>query len=68
MCMAYKDKENDTNYTVMGGFGKHRDHFRVMSCHNGHLRVVRGFPWRESAKEAQEELDSLAAKNGWEAW
>mgnify|MGYP003192556890 FL=1 len=66
--MAYKDKATDAGYTVMGGFGKHRDHFRVMSCHNGHLRVVRGLPWRESAKEAQEELDSLAAKNGWEAW
>ena len=66
--MQYKDMETDTVYTVMGGFGKHRNYFRVMSCHNGHLRVVKGFPWRESAEEALAELDSLAMEKGWEAW
>lgn len=64
--MAYKDKANDTSYTVMGGFGKHRNHFRVMSCHNGHLRVVKDFS--ASEQEAQTELDALAKENGWKIW
>lgn len=66
--MEYKDNMTDTTYMVMGGFGKHRDHFRVMSCHMGHLRVVRNFPWRESEEEAQADLDGLAKENGWDVW
>lgn len=66
--MQYKDMETDTVYTVIDGLGKHLDHFRVMSCHNGHLRVVKDFPWRESEEEAQADLDGLAKENGWEVW
>lgn len=64
--MEYIDKAADTSYMVLGGFGKHRDHSRVMSCHNGHLRVVKGCPWRESEEEAQRDLDTLARENRWE--
>lgn len=66
--MEYKDDRTDTTYMVMGGFGKHRDHFRVMSSYMGHLRVIRNFPWRESEEEAQADLDGLAKENGWEVW
>lgn len=66
--MQYKDMETDTVYMVMGGFGKHRDHYRVMSSCNGHLHVVKDFSWRASEQEAQTELDALAKENGWKIW
>ena len=58
-------------YQVMGGIGpntyKARYHKADRSgsdCWHG----VRSLPWRNTAEEAQADLDTLAERKGWQEW
>ncbi|MEG1433062.1 hypothetical protein [Eubacterium sp.] len=66
--LIYKD-ENGRQYKVMIGDqdGKYKARYRKPDG-SGSIgwHGVKGLMWRDSEKQAQVELDALAAKKGWE--
>lgn len=58
-------------YQVMGGIGPNTYKARYQKadrsgsdCWHG----VRSLPWRNTAEEAQSDLDAMAEKKGWKEW